>query len=189
MPNIPDVNPGVADIGGAFVKIVSLLGPNATPQNSPQVINGCVREQIVLADPLTGKPLDIQASIGGAAAFSALTGQPTDNANMAAALNGKAPATTNTAASTRSLNGADNSAIIPTPSTVTFTVPTGLGSSTNRFGCAFIGAGAVTVSGTGSGGQATVTDHRDVVGAVGYFRAALMPTGTDTYDLVGTKAS
>lgn len=189
MPNIPDVNPGVADIGGTFVEIVSLLGPNATPQNSPQVIGGNVRKQIVLADPLTGKPLDLQAAVGGAAAFSALTGQPTDNANLAAALNGKAPAATNTAASNRALANADNSAVIPTPSTVTFTVPTGLGSPTNRFGCAFIGAGAVTVSGSGSGGQATVTDHRDVVGAVGYFRAALLPTGTDTYDLIGTKAS
>lgn len=65
MPTIPDINTGTVYVGGNEVEIVSLLGPNATAANSPKSINSNERKQIILADPLTGKPLDLQNSAGG----------------------------------------------------------------------------------------------------------------------------
>lgn len=74
---------------GNPVKQVSLLTGAATPQNSPKVINGSARDQIILCDPLTGVPLDLQAGGGGASNFSQLGGSPYDNDSLATALNGK----------------------------------------------------------------------------------------------------
>src|ERR1700747_969798 len=63
MSNFP--NQGTVYLEGNPVKQVSLLTGNATPQNSPKVINGTEREQIILCDPPTGAPLDLQAGGGG----------------------------------------------------------------------------------------------------------------------------
>lgn len=68
---ITSSNTGVADVGGTLVDIVSLLGPNATEANSPAVINGNVRKRIILADPLTGAPLDLAAGVLTAAQAAA----------------------------------------------------------------------------------------------------------------------
>lgn len=77
MSNIPANNPGVVTLNNEEIDIVSLLGPNATPQNSPKVINGNVRKQIILADPLTGAPLDLQNAIVNGS-VSSVNGQGPD---------------------------------------------------------------------------------------------------------------
>jgi hypothetical protein len=56
---IPNENLGAVTIGGATVKIVSLLGPNDDASSAPAVIHGNVRERMVLADPATGAPIDL----------------------------------------------------------------------------------------------------------------------------------
>jgi len=63
MSNFPNL--GTVYLEGNPVKQVSLLTGNSTPQNAPKVINGAEREQIILCDPLTGAPLDLQAGGGG----------------------------------------------------------------------------------------------------------------------------
>lgn len=63
MSNFP--NQSTAYLEGNPVEQVSLLTGNATPQNSPKVINGSERKQIILCDPLTGVPLDLQSGGGG----------------------------------------------------------------------------------------------------------------------------
>jgi hypothetical protein len=60
---IPDINNGSAEIGGTPIRLVSLLGPDATERNSPAIIRGIVRERTILANPLTGAPLDLLALI------------------------------------------------------------------------------------------------------------------------------
>jgi hypothetical protein len=86
MSNFP--NQGTAYLEGNPVKRVSLLTDAATPQNSPKVIAGEIREQIMLCDPLTGAALDLQSG-GGGGSFTTIAGSPFDNANLATALNGK----------------------------------------------------------------------------------------------------
>jgi hypothetical protein len=58
-------NQAVAFLEGNPVEMVSLLTDAATPANSPKVINGSERKQIILCDPLTGVPLDLQGGGGG----------------------------------------------------------------------------------------------------------------------------
>lgn len=64
-------NTGAVEIGGAVVDVVSLLGPNADETNSPALINGNVRKRMILGNPATGAPLDLQADIATAAAAAA----------------------------------------------------------------------------------------------------------------------
>jgi hypothetical protein len=54
-------------VGGNPVPQVSLLPPGATPQTAPKSIGGAEREQIMLCDPLTGEPLDLQTHVSEAA--------------------------------------------------------------------------------------------------------------------------
>jgi hypothetical protein len=63
MSNFP--NQAVVYLEGNPVELVSLLTDAATPQNSPKVINGSERRQIMLCDPLTGAALDLQNNSGG----------------------------------------------------------------------------------------------------------------------------
>ena len=81
---------------------------------------------------------------------------------------------------TRSLANTDNGKNLICGSAQVATVPTGLASG---FGCAFKGIITFTAPGTG---VATVTDVR-TTGATNPW-CALVQTGTDTYDCVGTKA-
>lgn len=103
MSNFP--NQGTVYLEGNPVKMVSLLTGNATPQNSPKVIAGELREQIILCDPLTGLPLDLEGGGGGGGSFATLTGQPSDNANLSVALNNKVSFAANWAADTNVVTG------------------------------------------------------------------------------------
>lgn len=66
-PRVPDRNPGVVYVEKSPVFLVSLLSPTDTLYPlAPKVIDGNVREQMMLADALTGAPLDLRAEIAGA---------------------------------------------------------------------------------------------------------------------------
>lgn len=87
-------------------------------------------------------------------------------------------ATTIGAAGSKTLAVTDNNSVSVNASAATITVNTGLGVG---FGCAFVGAGVVSFAGT-----ATVSDFR-VSGAVNP-ACSLIPLGTDTYGVYGSKA-
>lgn len=65
---VPDKNPGVMFLERNLVPLVSLVPPDATYATAPTVIDGNWRQQMMLADPQTGAPLDLQADIATAQA-------------------------------------------------------------------------------------------------------------------------
>lgn len=89
MSNFP--NQGTVYLEGNPVKMVSLLTGNATSQNSPKSINGSEREQIILCDPLTGAPLDLEGG-GGNGVWGQITGTLANQLDLATALSLKTAA-------------------------------------------------------------------------------------------------
>ena len=89
MSNFP--NQGTVYLEGNPVKMVSLLTGNATSQNSPKSINGSEREQIILCDPLTGAPLDLEGG-GGNSVWGQITGTLANQLDLATALSLKTAA-------------------------------------------------------------------------------------------------
>lgn len=90
------------------------------------------------------------------------------------------PGTTVGTAGNQTLTSAQNNQVIPTTGASVITVNTGL-LPAQGFGCAFVGAGVVTFA-----GSATVTDKR-TTGATNP-ACSLVPTGTDAYSVIGSKA-
>lgn len=192
MSNFP--NQDTVYLEGNPVKMVSLLTGAATPQNSPKVIAGSVREQIILCDPLTGLPLDLEAGGGGGASPSTTispaasgtgavgTGTTYARNDHVHPVGGGVPTTVATG---HTFANADNGESAVASGTPAWSLSTGLmaGWGISVKGAFTLTAGAGLLS-IGAG----VTDLRTTTGTAWCCIQQTDTAGTGlTYDLVGTK--
>lgn len=184
MSDIP-TGQSTAYLNGVPVEVVGLIGPTTPPLPTPGAINGVPHRLMAFCDPITGVIIDPGSDGGGS--FASITGAPTDNTALAAALTAKqniaiswTPNSSPVLVSGTPLSGANagiNTVVNETAGTSTFTAVDGITSSS--FGDVLIfGSGGVSTWTIWHAGGAYVGAYASAAAIQTAYPAASNPTST-----------